>query len=393
MGSHCGIEFGLTDLTNMTEKIVEFIRKKDFVLKRELGQGACGRTVLLYDGVIDEQFVCKKYSPIHESLKESFFNNFVREIKLLHLLNHQNVVRVFNYYLYPEQLTGYILMEYVQGFDIEDYLTKYPENVNEVFIQVIEGFAHLEKNQILHRDIRPQNVMVANDGVVKIIDFGFGKQTFNADDYGKSITLNWWCEPPPEFKEAIYDYRTEVYFVGKLFEKIIGDRNIEHFKHMTLLGRMCASNPVDRISSFSEVRKELMSEKFLDIDFTDNELWIYREFSGSLYLAISKIEESTKYYYDSAEIQAKLEECYKKVMLEEHVPSSPLVLKCFINGQYYFNNSYAFEVKILRSFLDLFRTSTRERKNIIIGNIQTKLDAVKRYSSRKFDNFDDDIPF
>lgn len=234
----------------MTEKIVEFIRKKDFVLKKELGQGACGRTVLLYDSVIDEQFVCKKYSPIHESLKEEFFKNFVREIKYLHLLNHQNVVRVFNYYLYPEQRTGYILMEYVRGFDIEDYLAKHPEDVNEVFVQVIEGFSHLEKNKILHRDIRPQNVMVAEDGVVKIIDFGFGKQTNNANDFGKSITLNWWCEPPPEFKESIYDYRTEVYFVGKLFEKIIADTDIKHFKHMGLLGRMCISNPKTRIAFF-----------------------------------------------------------------------------------------------------------------------------------------------
>ena len=376
----------------MTERIVEFPRKKEFVLKRELGQGACGRTVLLYDSVIDEQFVCKKYSPIHESLKETFFNNFVREIKLLYLLNHPNVVRVFNYYLYPEQLTGYILMEYVRGFDIEDYLSKHPENVNEIFLQVIEGFAHLEKNEILHRDIRPQNVMVAEDGVVKIIDFGFGKQIFNPDDFGKSITLNLWCDPPPEFKESIYDYRTEVYFVGKLFEKIIADSNIKHFKHMSLLGRMCASNQTGRIAFFSEVRRELLSEKFLDIGFDDSELETYRNFSSNLYSAVSKIEESTKYYDDVGEIQTKLEECYKKVMLEEDIPNNSLVVRCFVNGQYYYNKSYLFRVEVLRAFLDFYRSSSREKKNIIIGNIQTKLDAIKRYD-KPLVNFDDDIPF
>ena len=378
---------------DMTEKIVEFIRKKDFVLKCELGQGAFGRTVLLYDSVIDEQFVCKKFSPIHESLKEDdFFKKFVREIKLLYLLNHPNVVRVFNYYLYPAQLTGYILMEYVQGFDIEDYLSKHPEDINEVFVQAIEGFAHLEKNKILHRDIRPQNVMVAEDGVVKIIDFGFGKQTFNQDDFGKSITLNWWCEPPPEFKESIYDYKTEVYFVGKLFEKIIADVNIKHFKHMSLLGRMCISSRNARIAFFSEVRKDLLAEKFLDIGFEDAELETYRDFSGSLYSAVSKIEGSTKYYDDVGEIQIKLEECYKKVMLEEHVPDSSLVVRCFINGQYYYNKSHYFRVDMLRAFLNLYRSSSREKKNIIIGNLQTKLDAVKRYD-KPLPNFDDDIPF
>jgi eukaryotic-like serine/threonine-protein kinase len=375
----------------MSEKIVEFLRKKDFVLKRELGSGACGRTVLLYDDVIDEQFVCKKFAPIHESFKAELFGNFVREIKLLHLLNHQNVVRVFNYYLYPELLTGYILMEYVCGSDIEDFLSKRPEDINEVFVQVIDGFAHLEKNKILHRDIRPQNVMVSEDGAVKIIDFGFGKQTFNSDDYGKSITLNWWCDPPPEFKDAKYDFRTEVYFVGKLFEKIIIDSNIEHFKHMNLLGRMCVAQPTNRVASFFEVRKELLSEKFLDIGFEDWELEAYREFSSSLYGAASKIEESTKYYDDIVEIQTKLEDCYKKVMLEEYVPNSAVVLKCFINGSYYYNTHHSFQVEVLRKFLDFFRSCSREKKNIVIGNIQTKLDAVKRYAVKV--NFDDDIPF
>lgn len=379
----------------MSEEIIKFIRQKDFTFKRELGQGACGRTVLLHDSVIDEHFVCKKYSPIHEGLKEELFRNFVREIKLLHLLNHQNVVRVFNYYLYPKQLSGFILMEYINGDDIEDYLSKRPENVNEVFVQVIEGFAHLEKNQILHRDIRPQNVMVADDGVVKIIDFGFGKQTLNSGDYGKSITLNWWCDPPPEFNDHIYNCRTEVYFVGKLFQKIISDRNIEHFKHMILLGRMCALDPMSRIQSFSEVRRDLLSDRFPDIGFKESEREVYREFSNSLYGAVSSIESSTKYHDDIGEIQVKLEDCYKKVMLEEYVPKSTLVLNCFINGPYRFDEREGIRVDVLKAFVDLFRTASREKKNIIIGNIQTKLDATRTNATRPkgFDGFDDDIPF
>ena len=110
----------------MSGSIVESLRKKDFVLVEELGQGACGRTVLLHDPIIDEYFVCKKYSPISEELKDALFDNFVREIKLLHRLNHINIVRVFNYYLYPEQRAGYIVMEHVRGSDIEDHLTAHP---------------------------------------------------------------------------------------------------------------------------------------------------------------------------------------------------------------------------------------------------------------------------
>ena len=47
----------------MKDGIVEFLRKRDYVLVKELGEGACGKTVLLHDDVLDEDFVCKKYSP------------------------------------------------------------------------------------------------------------------------------------------------------------------------------------------------------------------------------------------------------------------------------------------------------------------------------------------
>ena len=102
-------------------RMVEFLRKKDFRLEKELGRGACGQTVLLYDDQIDEYFVCKKYLPIETDLRQALFDNFVREVKLLHLVNHYNVVRIFNYYLYPDKHAGYILMEYVKGKDIERY--------------------------------------------------------------------------------------------------------------------------------------------------------------------------------------------------------------------------------------------------------------------------------
>ncbi|MDQ1637170.1 MAG: eukaryotic-like serine/threonine-protein kinase [Pyrinomonadaceae bacterium] len=373
------------------DKTIEFVRKKDLILKRQLGQGACGLTVLLYDSIIDEYFVCKKYSPINEALRETLFNNFVREIKLLHILNHPNVVRVFNYYLYPEQFAGYILMEFVEGTDIEEYLVKHPEDINEIFTSVIEGFTHLEKHSILHRDIRPQNILVTKTGLVKIIDFGFGKQVFDSEDFGKSITLNWWCEPPSEFRNHIYDYHTEVYFVGKLFEKIILESQIDHFKHKTLLGRMCASDPSNRVALFSAVRKEILSDRFLDIDFTDDELETYRHFSDSLHSVTSKIEENAKYRADLDDIQTKLEDCYKKVMLEQFLPDNSLIMECFINGSYYYKRNIPFYVENLKDFLNLFRACSREKRNIILSNLQTRLDSVVRYDLSPSDS--DDIPF
>ena len=78
---------------------------------------------------------------------------------------------VFNYYLYPEQLTGYILMEFVDGEEIHGFMKNNPEKVNDIFLQTINGFKYLENIEVLHRDIRPQNILVSSDGIVKIIDY------------------------------------------------------------------------------------------------------------------------------------------------------------------------------------------------------------------------------
>lgn len=375
----------------MSEQIIKFIRKKDFTYIRDLGQGACGKTVLLHDPVIDEHFVCKKFLPIYEPLKQELFRNFVREIKLLHILNHPNVVRVFNYYLYPDLYAGYILMELVQGVDIEEYLAGNPEQANQIFLQTVDGFAHLEKHEILHRDIRPQNILVSNDGVTKIIDFGFGKRITTGDDFDKSITLNWWCEPPLDFAAKTYDYSTEVYFVGKLFEKIILEAGIEQFSYKSLLTGMCSKEPEQRIKSFARIKHNVVAGQLYEMPFSEEELEAYRNFADDLSDAISKIERSTKYFDNAGDIERKLEAVYRTVMLERYVPNNTNVIRCFVNGAYYFSNNHSINVENLREFIRLLRSCPREKKDVIISNIFSRLDAIKRYQEKP--QFDDDIPF
>lgn len=374
----------------MSTQLIKFIRRKDFELVRELGRGACGRTVLLDDPIIGESFVCKKYSPMYDELTDELYGNFVEEIKLLHMINHSNIVRVFNYYLYPEEKTGYILMEYISGPDIEDYLKTFPENVNSVFKQVIEAFSHLESNGILHRDIRPMNILVSDDGEVKVIDFGFGKKIADSKDFDKSISLNWWCEPPVEFKKDVYDHATEVYFVGKLFENIILEGQLEQFAYKSLLARMVLREPENRIKLFSNIRNEILSEAFSEIEFDPVELQAYRNFACQLTEVLSKIERSTKYIESATDIIRKLEEAYKSIMLEEYVPTNAVILRALLSGEYYYSNSPCFSVSTVKEFLDLVRQASTAKRNIIVANLRTRMEAVERYREREFD---DDIPF
>lgn len=365
------------------------MRRRDYVFVRVLGQGACGQTVLLRDEVIDGHFVCKKYIPFSESHRQELFKSFLREIKLLHEVHHQNVVRVFNYYVYPEKLTGYILMEYVDGQDIEERLRRQPESINELFVQAIEGFAYLESCLVLHRDIRSQNILVREDGTLKIIDLGFGKRVETSTDFDKSISLNWWCQPPEEFAVDKYDHATEVYFVGKLFEKLIHDVGIEHFKHTALLSRMCKSDPDRRIPTFFDVKTQVALNQSDDVEFTDEERDIYSEFAHEFSSRITKIESSTKYNEDLESIKTQLESIYKTCMLETAVPDAAVVFRPFVSGVYYYRKA-GFPTHVLRNFLRFLRTSSLEKQRIALANLHSRLNAIQRYTVPAAD---DDIPF
>lgn len=379
------------EVSSADGQIVTFLRKRDYQVVRALGRGACGRTVLLYDDSIDEHFVCKKYAPFSEEHREDLFDKFVREIKLLHRIQHENVVRVFNYYLYPDQFAGYILMEFVEGSDIGDFVSQHPENTNGLFLQAISGFAYLESQSILHRDIRPLNILVRADGTLKIIDLGFGKHVSGSDDFDKSINLNWWCTTPAEFADSRYDFTTEVYFVGKLFEKLISENTISHFEYTSALGRMCQRDPSQRTQSFADVEREIRNEQFVEFDFPDSEILAYRNFADQLLSVLAKFESGVKYIEDVNRIARQLENEYRSFMLESHVPDPAAVTRCFIDGTYRYFQNHRIPVECVRDFLRLFNSSTEEKRRLLLANLHTRLDCVTRYSEPKCP--DPDIPF
>jgi serine/threonine-protein kinase len=149
----------------MGERIVEFLRKKDYRLIENIGRRGTAITVLLKDDLIDKEFVCKKYLPLSGVDPREYYNNFLTEIRLLHEISHPNIVRVYNYYLYPEKYTGYLHMEYIDGETISDFIGKNPERINSVFEQTIAGFKYLEDHDILHRDIRDANILITKEGI------------------------------------------------------------------------------------------------------------------------------------------------------------------------------------------------------------------------------------
>ncbi len=364
-------------------EVIPFIRRKDYEFVRELGQGACGKTVLLRDPLIDQLYVCKKYHPFSEDERTDLFHKFVQEVKLLYLLNHRNIVRIHHHFLFPDSCTGYILMEYVNGATLDEYLKQHPEHIANAFEQAIGAFAHLNRVSILHRDIRPSNLMVTTDGTVKVIDFGFGKSVRTSHDFEKSVSLNWVAPPPKEFGQHRYDFSTEVYFVGTIFLKALPEQNRAGFKHARVLERMCQADPEKRYKTFAAVEADLAKVDDAD-EFSNAQREIYASFAQCLSGALQKIERAGKYRRDTDVVMQLLANACEKCSLEAFVPDSLTVIDCFIEGQYY-RKVMGFDANVLRAFTKLMQSLSPEKRRVVLLNLHGRLDVLPRY--------DDDIPF
>lgn len=380
----------MQELNKAQAEVISFTRSKNYEFKKDLGNGACGKAVLLFDPLIQEYFACKKYEPLNPSW--DFFNRFLNEIKMLYKINHQNIIRVFSYHVYPEHKKGYILMEYIEGNNIEDYLKTKPEDINDLFIQALNAFHCLHFNNILHRDIRPENIMIDSDGILKIIDFGFAKEV-QYEDNEKSISLNWRYDKPNEFKDHKYDYSTELYFVGKLFEEIITNNNIGNFKYKTELNKMYNKNPNERFTSFCDILQGINSNKFNEIDFSYDQKNIYKTFADRILEVVSSISSGCKYENDIDKIINDLKKVHQNSMLEDYIQDGTKVVSCFIPGKYKYWPKCKKNIAVneLKSFIDILSNSSLDQKNVIIANLHSRFDGIKRFSDDDID--DNEIPF
>ncbi len=370
----------------MSEDIVKFIRRRDYKYIKELGHGSCGKTVLLYDDVIEQHFVCKKFEPEDPGLKEEMYPGFMNEIRLMHQTYHPNLVRIFGYHVEPQHHIGYILMEYVEGETVDKYIALNRDGFESVFRQTVAAFRHLEENNILHRDLRNTNILVRNDGTVKVIDLGFGKSIKTDADFKKSVSLNWPFTWPQEFLDQTYDFRTEVYAVGKLFMTILTKELLLEKDLEPVIRRMCAESPTQRISSFAEVQLALDKSNLYGPHFTEEEKAVYRGFAYDLTNCLSGIEYECEYITDLPTIVARLETTYQDCMLEEETSVFPIA-KCFVTkGFLKAHSKRTFSVVNLRDFLELIKSRDVEGQRILLANIRSRLDGVSRYQ-------DDEIPF
>ena len=303
--------------------IIEFVKQKDYIMvNNDLGGGSFGKTVVLKDPYIDELFVAKKYEPEYDEIREQFYKNFLDEIKILYKLNHRNIVRIYNYYAYENIYRGYILMEFIDGKTIDKYLSEYEEldsilcddpTPDNIFVQLIDAFAYMEKHHVIHRDIREGNIMIDKSGTVKVIDFGIGKlvESTQADDSLRSqINRRNADTLPQEYYDKEYTSLTDMFYLAELLNRLM--REAEHpdemnFSYQSILDKMMQKKPEDRYSSFEEIRKAISKRGFVALNISEEDKKIYHSFVDNLYKSLTQYTSERQFNTSPESFSEKLQ--------------------------------------------------------------------------------------
>ena len=144
-----------------------------FVLGEKLGQGTFGIVVLATHEITGEK-VAVKILDKEKILQVADKTRIEREIKILKNVRHNNIVHLYDIKETPTSL--YIIMEYVSGKELFDYIIS-KKKLSELescrfYQQIISGIEYLGKIKVAHRDIKPENLLLDSENNIKIVDFG-----------------------------------------------------------------------------------------------------------------------------------------------------------------------------------------------------------------------------
>lgn len=211
--------------TGSFDKLINKVIDERYKVEETVGVGGMAYVLRAKDLKENRDVAIKVLSDEFKS-DERAVKRFINESKTVSMLNHDNIVKIHDVVITDD--LKYIVMEYIDGITLKDYI----DNVGTLgwkeaahyTKQVLSALSHAHEKQVIHRDVKPQNMMLLPDGKVKVTDFGIAKQP-NAESItmtDKAIgTVNYIS--PEQASGAKVDTRTDIYSVGvMLYEMVTG---------------------------------------------------------------------------------------------------------------------------------------------------------------------------
>ena len=196
-----------------------------YEIRKLIGEGGMANVYLGYDTIL-ERDVAIKVLRGDLADDEKFVRRFRREAQSASLLNHPNIVQIYD--VGEDDGNFYIVMEFINGITLKQLIKKrgklsVPE-VIDIMSQLTDGLAHAHDSYIIHRDIKPQNIMILDDGMVKITDFGIA-MAINASDLTQtnSVMGSVHYLPPEQASGKGSTIKSDIYSLGiMMYEMLAG---------------------------------------------------------------------------------------------------------------------------------------------------------------------------
>ena len=259
-----------------------------------IGEGGMGNVYLAKHTKLDRVVAIKSILPElvnNDEIKKRFLN----EATSMSKLQHPNIVAMYDYHSDDEGL--YLIMEYVEGKELDDYVRNLGKPLDEelsmVFMkQILSAFSHAHEKGIVHRDIKPGNIIISNSGEIKILDFGIakivGEEAHQLTKTGTQVGTVYYMSPEQVLGKKI-THLSDIYSLGvtmyelvtsinpykgitteyEIYDKIVKhdlpdprDSNSKLSKHISeVLAKASSKDPKERYQTCQEFAMALQSSE------------------------------------------------------------------------------------------------------------------------------------
>ncbi|HYU16262.1 MAG TPA: protein kinase [Candidatus Acidoferrum sp.] len=231
----------------MTSGIRQTLDKYELIEK--VGQGGMAIVYRGLDTTLRRQVAVKvlhRHLAEHQEARE----RFEREAQAVAKLHHENILEIFDF-SGVESDESYIVTEFIDGQTLKQFMTehpiRYPEVGAMITVQICRALGHAHSLGVLHRDVKPENVMIRNDGVVKLMDFGIAQML---DHQRLTVTGQLLGSPaymsPEHVQGGKLDFRTDVFAAGiVLYQLATGELPFRGKNPHEILKRIAESSYTD----------------------------------------------------------------------------------------------------------------------------------------------------
>ncbi len=206
-------------------KVMELVANtlgERYMLEKELGRGGMGVVYLAKDKQLDRQVALKFLGSLVDQ-SDDYKKRFVREARTAAKISHPNVVSIYD--ISASEGKAYIAMEYVEGVNLTRYLMQKkrltPRECVSIAGQACSALNAIHEGGIVHRDVKPDNILIAKGGLVKLMDFGLAKSNDNRITQGNVVMGTPAYMSPEQAQGQECDARTDIYAMGLILHEML----------------------------------------------------------------------------------------------------------------------------------------------------------------------------